>query len=180
MKTLIASDIHGSLPATRKIMERLGAMRPGQVLLLGDILYHGPRNALPVGYSPMEVAAALGAIDVPLMAVRGNCDAEIDELVLPFPLAECAWVLDCPHRLLALHGHKLPGGEGGLKAPAGTAILSGHTHLPVAEAQGPLHRWNPGSAAIPKGGFPPTFALYEDGLFQVLTFEGAVLKEDRL
>lgn len=180
MRILIASDIHGSAVAAQKISQKVQELAPGRVLLLGDVLYHGPRNPLPQGHNPQDVVKIFGELPVPIIALRGNCDAEIDQVLLPFHLAESAWILDGLHSILAIHGHQLPENDDEIKAPAGTAILSGHIHIPVAEKQGRLHRWNPGSAALPKGGYPAGFGIYENGKFQALDFEGNVLKSDSL
>lgn len=180
MRILIASDIHGSASGAALIRERAHALAPDKIVLLGDILYHGPRNPLPDQYDPAEVIKILGELPVPIIAVRGNCDAEIDQLVLPFHLAESAWISDGPYLILAAHGHLLPEKDEDIKAPEGTAVLSGHIHIPVAGKRGRIHRWNPGSASLPKEGYPAGFGMYEDGKFQALDFQGNVLKSDGL
>lgn len=180
MRLVIASDLHGSALAALKIREKAEALHADQLLLLGDILYHGPRNPLPREHNPAEVIKILGNLPVPIIAVRGNCDAEIDEVVLPFRLAESAWIVDGQYMILAIHGQQLPENDADIQVPAGAAVLSGHTHIPVAEKRGPIHRWNPGSAALPKENYPAGFGLYENGKFQALDFEGNVLKSDSL
>ncbi len=155
-------------------------MEPEMVLLLGDLLYHGPRNPLPEGYASAEAIAVLSDLGAPAAAVRGNCDAEVDQLVLPFHLAESAWLLDEGRRLLAIHGHQLKMNGGLLEAPPDVAVISGHTHVPTAEKRERTHFWNPGSAALPKNDFPPSFGWYERGRFQVLDFDGRVLMEDAM
>lgn len=176
MKILIASDLHGDASAVRALLaarEREGA---AQTVLLGDLLYHGPRNDLPAGYAPKEVIAALTALTPPPLCVRGNCDAEVDQMVLPFPiLADYAWFVWDGLRVFATHGHHA--GPDNPPAAPFDLLLSGHTHLPMLErrADGRVYA-NPGSVAIPKGGNPPTYLLYEDGtLFLRRLADGEVL-----
>ncbi len=179
MRLLMASDLHGSAAAAARLRDRVAEMKPEAVLLLGDLLYHGPRNPLPEQYDPQEAAKILGALAAPVMAIRGNCDAEVDELVLPFHLAESAWVLAGGGRIFAIHGHQLAFNGGPLKEPEGVAVVSGHTHLPTAEKRGSSHFWNPGSASLPKGDFPASFGWYEDGRFKVLALgDGRELMSD--
>lgn len=178
MRLLIASDIHGSASQTGLLKDRAAALNPDMLVLLGDLLYHGPRNPLPCGYAPAEAAALMADFGRPLAAVRGNCDAEVDQLLLPFQLAENAWLLGDGRRIFAIHGHQLDINGGPLKISGAEALLSGHTHIPTAEQRDGIHYWNPGSASLPKGGFPPSFGLYEDGRFQVMSFEGRLLMSD--
>ena len=180
MRLLIASDIHGSASQAGLFRDKVEELRPDTVLILGDILYHGPRNPLPDHYSPAEVISILSSLNVPVIAVRGNCDAEVDQLVLPWTLADSAWIVDNRHRLLAVHGHHLPEDRSLMKAEPGTAILSGHTHIPTAEKRGAFHWWNPGSLSLPKENYLPSFGCYEQGKFQVSTFDGQTLMADSL
>lgn len=180
MRLLIASDIHGSAAQAALLKAKAESFQPDLVLLLGDLLYHGPRNPLPDSYSPPEVAAALSALRFPLAAVRGNCDAEVDQMVLPFPLMESSWIIDGAARIMAIHGHQLALNGGPIQAPKNSVLLSGHTHLPTAEERDGVHYWNPGSASLPKGGFPPSYGLYADGRFQVMTFDDQALMRDSL
>lgn len=191
MRLLIASDIHGSLAAMKRLRAAAERLTPDMLVLLGDILYHGPRNPLPEEYAPAEVAALfrewLAEQALPLMCVRGNCDAEVDSMLLPFPLAENAWLFADGARIFAVHGHNLPAGGAfpGL-APGfilgsihGFIQLSGHTHIPRAEEQNGIRFWNPGSTSLPKGGFPQSYGVIENGAFSVLAFaDDAVLMRD--
>ncbi len=181
MRLLIASDLHGSAARAGLIRDRVRELKPETVVLLGDLLYHGPRNPLPENYAPKEAVEILADLGAPVIAVRGNCDAEVDELVLPFHLAENAWLLDDGgRRIFAIHGHQLHINGGGLPAPEGVAVLSGHTHVPTAEKRGSTHFWNPGSVSLPKNDLPPSFGWYEDGRFEVRTFDGRTLLSDAL
>ena len=180
MRLMIASDIHGSSSAMARFAEKVGELKPETVLILGDILYHGPRNPLPDKYLPAKVITSIKDLPTPIVAVRGNCDAEVDQLVLPVHLAESAWLLDGTGRIMVIHGHQLEINGGSIKAPEGAAVLSGHTHVPTAEKRGRTHYWNPGSLSLPKENFPPSFGQYEDGKFEVLTFDGQTLMSDML
>jgi len=170
MKLLIASDVHGSAPATKKLVDMYGKSGAERLVLLGDILYHGPRNDLPEGYAPKEVISLLSPLKEKILCVRGNCDAEVDQMVLPFPiLAEYA-VLFLDGRLVYLaHGHH---SEPPLSK--GDILISGHTHVPGI-MEGEVIKMNPGSISIPKQGFPPTVLWYDDGVYSIRTFEGKEL-----
>lgn len=129
MRYLIASDIHGALPAAEMLVTRFREEGADRLLLLGDLLYHGPRNPLPEGYAPAEVAKLLNGLGARITAVRGNCDSEVDQMVLDFPcLGDYALVVDGGTTLLLTHGHlDLTRVVEGL--PAGSFVLSGHTHV---------------------------------------------------
>ena len=173
MKYLFVSDIHGSLPAAKRLLELAREHEPAAVVLLGDILYHGPRNPIPDGYAPAEVAVALAPLANRVIAVRGNCDSDVDAMVLPFPLApDFAWLLDGPLRIFATHGH-LHGPDNLPPLAEGDALLFGHTHMPLARttAEG-IYLCNPGSLAMSKEDHPSCYGLFEDGVFSVFTLEG--------
>lgn len=161
MKLMIASDIHGSAFYCKKLLEAFENEHAERLLLLGDILYHGPRNDLPEGYAPKEVIAMLNGIKESIICVRGNCDTEVDQMVLEFPvLAEQALLFIEGTEMLAVHGHK--------PFPAlkkGSVLLSGHTHIPVREeTEGVLHL-NPGSVSIPKADSSRGYLIFEHGEF---------------
>ena len=176
MKLMIASDIHGCAPACRRLLEAFEASGAERLILLGDLLYHGPRNDLPEGYDPKAVIALLSPYADRLFCVRGNCDTEVDQMVLPCPiLAETALLFVDGRTWFAAHGHR--GGAnptaGDLPSlPAGSVVLTGHTHIPTLDkTPDGILLVNPGSTSIPKGGFPPSYALYEDGGFAVVELE---------
>lgn len=170
MKLLIASDIHGSAYYCGKLMEVMDRQRPDKLLLLGDLLYHGPRNDLPRDYAPKKVIPMLSAHQDIILAVRGNCDAEVDQMVLPFPCMDDSAQLDVDGVTFYLsHGHHespdcLP------ELPAGSVFLSGHTHVKMDEVRQGIHCINPGSVSIPKDG-SHSCILYENGIFTVLLLE---------
>lgn len=162
MKCIIASDIHGSAFWCKKLMGTIENESPDLVVLLGDLLYHGPRNPLPDGYAPAEVANMLNSIADSIVAVRGNCDSEVDQMVLDFPcLAPHAHIIDEATRLFCTHGHDITPDDP-CPLPAGTLFLSGHTHVKTDEVREGIRFVNPGSIALPKDG-SRSFALLEAG-----------------
>ncbi len=166
MKWLIASDIHGSAKWCREVLaawERDGASR---LLLLGDLLYHGPRNDLPEEYAPKEVARMLNERREGILCVRGNCEAEVDQMMLEFPvMADYALLADGERLIFSTHGHifnqdRLP------PLRKGDTLLLGHTHVPVCLEREGIRIVNPGSAAIPKAGSRHSCMTLEDGRFR--------------
>lgn len=177
MRLLVASDLHGSPEAAAFLRRRCEELLPDMLVLLGDYLYHGPRNPLPSSYGPPSVVSVFADFDTPIVAVRGNCDAEVDLALLPFPVADNAWIAVDGLRVFASHGHHVPERPPCPGFARGTVLLRGHTHVPRGETLDGLHFWNPGSLALPKGGFPPSYGLYADGVFRVLdTHGGEVLR----
>ncbi|MBQ7608786.1 MAG: phosphodiesterase [Desulfovibrionaceae bacterium] len=176
MRILIASDLHGSLSSLHFLVEKAKELSPDMLVLLGDLVYHGPRNRLPDGYNTQGVLTDLNDIaNLPcsITAVRGNCDAEVDVVHTPFPVVENAW-LECDGlHIFASHGHRLPEVPPiPYSIPEGTVLLRGHTHIPRGETLHNFHFWNPGSLSLPKGGSKRSYGLYEDGVFSVYTMDG--------
>ncbi len=159
MKLMIASDLHGSAYYTEKLIEAMQLEKPDQVVLLGDLLYHGPRNELPRDYAPKQVIAMLNRIREKLLCVRGNCDAEVDQMVLDFPiLAEYALLYWDGLIIHAVHGHK----NLSMPVQSGSLILCGHTHVPaIREIDGHFCA-NPGSVAIPKENSAHGYMVLQD------------------
>ena len=175
MKWMIASDLHGSAFYCKKMIEAFEREGADRLLLLGDLLYHGPRNDLPEGYAPKEVIPLLNSLKQKLLCVRGNCDAEVDQMVLDFPILADYAVLPVGEKLIyATHGHvhnlkNLP------PLAAGDILLHGHTHIPAWTKFGDGNLYlNPGSLSIPKEGSAHSYMTLEDGLFQWKTLEGKV------
>ena len=165
MKWFIASDIHGSAYWCKAMLEKFSEEKADRILLLGDILYHGPRNDLPQEYAPKEVIAMLSKMKDSILSVRGNCDCEVDQMVLPFPVLSDYTVLDIGKRLIfATHGH-LFGSEHPLPMKKGDILLSGHTHVPRCEENDGLLFLNPGSVSIPKEGSVHGYMTLENGVF---------------
>ena len=166
MKWLIVSDVHGSAYYCRKAVEcfeREGAQR---MLLLGDVLYHGPRNDLPQEYSPRDAAALLNAVNCGVTGVRGNCDAEIDQLMLNFPMmAEYALLCEGGRTVFATHGH-VYGPDCPPPLRRGDILLFGHTHVPTHFERDGIYYVNPGSAAIPKAGSRRSCMTLEGDIFR--------------
>ncbi|EBX4474590.1 phosphodiesterase [Salmonella enterica subsp. enterica serovar Enteritidis] len=168
MKLMFASDIHGSLPATERVLERFAQSGARWLVILGDVLNHGPRNALPEGYAPAQVAERLNAVATQIIAVRGNCDSEVDQMLLHFPItAPWQQILTQERRLFLTHGHLF----GPTNLPAlhtGDVLVYGHTHLPVAQQQEGLYHFNPGSVSIPKGGYAASYGILDDNVLSVI------------
>ena len=176
-KILIASDIHGSAWYCRKLLQALEREGAKRMLLLGDILYHGPRNDLPREYAPKDVIAMLNPLKERIVSVRGNCEAEVDQMVLDFPvLADYCLMPVGDHMMFCTHGH-LYNEENLPPMMPGDILLYGHTHVPRAEKV--LDKWmlNPGSVSIPKGGSVPSYAVLEDGTFTIKDMDGAAIMQ---
>lgn len=174
MKLFIASDIHGSARFCGELQKRVEEEKPDQIVLLGDLLYHGPRNDLPEGYAPKEVIAMLSAYQDRILAVRGNCEAEVDQMVLPFPcMSDYAWLRVDGLSIYATHGH-LWNPEHLPPLQPGTVFLFGHTHRKMARWVGDILTLNPGSVSIPKDA-GRGYLVYQNGFFQWKRLDGAVL-----
>ena len=170
MKFVIASDIHGSAYWCGKLMEVIEEVKPDKILLLGDILYHGPRNDLPKDYAPKQVIPMLARYKDRILCVRGNCEAEVDQMVLPFScMADCALVEADGLTMYLTHGHhhspdNLP------PLAEGSVFLSGHTHVKLDEVRQGVRCINPGSVSIPKDG-SNSCIVYRDGKFSFRILE---------
>ena len=177
MKLVIASDIHGSAYWCRKLCDVIEAEQPDKLLLLGDLLYHGPRNDLPQEYAPKQVIPMLSSLKEKIIAVRGNCEAEVDQMVLPFPcMADFSQLLADGKLFYLTHGHhhnpeNLP------PLPEGSIFLSGHTHVKIDEIHNGIRCLNPGSVSIPKENSWHGYMTLEDGLFRWLDFDGRIHME---
>ena len=165
MKLLIASDIHGSAYYCRKLLEAYKKEEADKLILLGDILYHGPRNDLPEEYAPKEVIAMLNPMKQEILCVRGNCDTEVDQMVLEFPiLADYGFLYERGRMIFMAHGHVF--NENHLPMlKKGDILLHGHTHVPVCREHEEYIYMNPGSVSIPKEGSEHSYMTYEDGIF---------------
>ena len=165
MKWLIASDIHGSAYYCKKLLERFEQENADKILLLGDILYHGPRNDLPKDYEPKKVIELLNAISDKIICVRGNCEAEVDQMVLDFPIMADYCILDMrEHIIYATHGH-LFSEEHPPKLHKGDILLCGHTHIPKCTEHDTYTYINPGSVSIPKNNSHHGYMILEEGAF---------------
>lgn len=175
MKLLIASDIHGSAYYCDKLLQAYETERADRLLLLGDILYHGPRNDLPKEYDPKAVISMLNRQKKTILCVRGNCDTEVDQMVLEFPLLAdyAAVLLDANRLMYAAHGHRHPVKD--LPLVSGDIYIQGHTHVPRCERRDGVLCLNPGSVSIPKENSHHQYMTYSDGLFVWKDFAGSIL-----
>ena len=177
MKLFFISDIHGSLSALETALDAFHRENCSRIAILGDLMYHGPRNPLPDEYRPAEVAALINEYKDRIIAVRGNCDSEVDQMLVNYPMMDTsAQIHDGTRRIFLSHGHIF--GPGNLPALSeGDIFAYGHTHIPAAEKSGSIFLFNPGSASLPKNGNPPTYGIYDGDTLQVKTMKGdAVLK----
>ena len=167
MKLLIASDLHGSQYYCDKLIEAFKREEADKLLFLGDILYHGPRNDLPKDYNPKKVIESLNSIKEKILCVRGNCDTEVDGMVLNFPIMADYAVISVDDTVIyASHGHKfnpdnLP------PMNKGEIFVSGHTHIPIDIDVDGIRCLNPGSLSIPKEGSKHGYLIFENGKFEL-------------
>ncbi|MBO4979733.1 MAG: phosphodiesterase [Clostridia bacterium] len=177
MRIMVASDIHGSALYCEKLLDAFAREGADKLLLLGDILYHGPRNDLPDGYAPKKVIELLNAKKQSLLCVRGNCDTEVDQMVLDFPILADYCILYVGDRLVyATHGHnfnedRLP------PLQKGSVLLHGHTHVPVCREHEDYTYMNPGSVSIPKEGSAHGYMILSDKTAVWKTLDGEVWKQ---
>jgi putative phosphoesterase len=177
MRLMFASDIHGSACYCRKMLEAFEEEKASRLILLGDILYHGPRNDLPKEYNPKEVIQLLNKRKEFIYAVRGNCDSEVDQMVLEFPImADYSIIMDGAQLIYATHGHTY--NKGHLPPiKQGDILIHGHTHIPAAKRETNYILLNPGSVSLPKEGNPPSYGIWDEGIFQIKDFTGRQMKE---
>ena len=174
MKLMFASDIHGSYYYAQKTVEAYREEKAEKLILLGDILYHGPRNDLPRDYAPKEVIKMLNPLADEILCVRGNCDTEVDQMVLDFSvMSESALIMTEGAVIYATHGHIFgednppPIGRGGI-------LLCGHTHIPACRENNEITYMNPGSVSIPKENSENSCMTYENGVFRWMNLDGKV------
>ncbi|MBR4860249.1 MAG: phosphodiesterase [Alphaproteobacteria bacterium] len=165
MKIMIASDIHGSATYCNDLLEAFEREAADKLLLLGDILYHGPRNPLPDRYDPQAVAKLLNQYKQQILCVRGNCDSEVDQMMLEFPIMAEYCILSVGKRMVfATHGHQY--NEAHLPMlQAGDVLLHGHTHVPMLVDRGEYFYANPGSVSLPKENSPRSYLLLDEENF---------------
>lgn len=171
MKLMFASDIHGSADDCEKMLEVFNDEKAERLILLGDLLYHGPRNDLPQSYAPKRVISMLNEHKNELFCVRGNCEAEVDQMVLEFPvMAEYALLYLDGRTVFVTHGHKYNIANPPL-INDGDVLIHGHTHIQTAENHG-YYYLNPGSVALPKNNGEKSYMIYENGVFSIKTLYG--------
>ena len=161
MKVMFISDLHGSYYWANRAIEKYHEEKADKLIILGDILYHGPRNNLPKDYAPKKVIEMLNSISDSILCVRGNCDCEVDQMVLNFPCLADYSVLDINGLFIyCTHGHLEP-----VKLKMGDILLSGHTHIPAIEDRDGIIYMNPGSVSIPKENSPHSYMILEYCVF---------------
>lgn len=171
MKLMFASDIHGSAYYAEKMRQAYIDEKADKLILLGDLLYHGPRNDLPKDYAPKRVIEILNSMKEEILCVRGNCDTEVDQMVLSFPImADYAVIYADGKTMYLTHGHKF-NPENPPKMKKGDYLINGHTHVPANVDMGDLVYINPGSVSIPKAGSGHSYMLYENGEFVLKELE---------
>lgn len=180
MKIFVASDLHGSAYNSTKMLEAYDREQADKLLLLGDILYHGPRNDLPKEYAPKKVIEMLNARKEEILCVRGNCDTEVDQMVLEFPIMAEYCILYVEDRMIfATHGHNF--NEKNLPMlKKGDILLHGHTHVPVCRETDQYIYMNPGSVSIPKEESWHGYMILENGVFTWKDLDGNIQKEYHL
>lgn len=181
MKLMIASDLHGDAECTATLLRRFDESDAERLVLLGDLLYHGPRNDLPAGYAPKQVISLLNEVRDRLICVRGNCDTEVDQMVLKFPiLSDTACLFADGHAYIAAHGHHdVP------PLRKGDILLGGHTHVPVFEMRRgkdgtPYLHINPGSVSLPKEGSPHSYVIIDSDSVGFYDLDGKCYRRETI
>lgn len=180
MKLFFMSDIHGSLYYLEEALEKFEYEKADYLVILGDALYHGPRNPLPKDYNPKEVAELLNKYKNKIIAIRGNCDSEVDQMIIDYPMmSDYSIILYNNRRLFLTHGHiynknNLP------NLNENDILMHGHTHIPAAEKLEQIYLFNPGSITLPKEGNPNSYGILDNNILQVKDLEGKVIKELKL
>ena len=179
MKYLVISDIHGSSYYAKKIKEIYNKENPDKIILLGDLYYHGPRNSLTDEYNPMEVAKTLNEYKDIILCTKGNCDAEVDQMVLEFPMrGDYSELYLDGHRFFFTHGH-LYDEEHLPMLKAGDVFMYGHIHKPVLKKENDITIFNPSSISLPKAG-QKSFGIYENGELKIVSFDKKVLQSIKI
>ncbi len=175
MRLFFASDIHGSSYYVNLLVEKFKEEQADRLILLGDILYHGPRNPLTKDYDPMKVADILNQYKDKIISVRGNCDSEVDQMVLEFPIrADYTQVLVDNFNFFLTHGHLYQAKD--LPVSNQTIFVYGHIHVPILEKKH-VYILNPGSISLPKDNHPSTYAIYDNNKIQLKNLNQEVIKE---
>lgn len=180
MKLLVISDIHGSLFYLKRVIEIFEKNKYDKILILGDELYHGPRNPLPKEYNPKEVVEILNKYKNKIIAVRGNCDSEVDQMVLKYPItADYNMILWEDKKIFLTHGH-IYNIDNPLPIEENDIMIYGHFHIPLIEKRDSRIFLNPGSISLPKGDSKNSFGVFEDGKFYIKDMEENIIDEIEL
>lgn len=170
MKIMFASDIHGSLYHTKRLLALFEEEQADLLVLLGDFLYHGPRNAVPNGYDPLAVATALNQYKHKILGIRGNCESEMDEMLLEFPIMAHNYLFLDGKRVFLTHGHVYNRTNLGV-LQQGDILIHGHFHTPRYEEVNGVLVLSPGSVSLPKNWSPTAYMVYENGVFTIKDLE---------
>lgn len=176
MKLFFISDIHGSIDDLNIVIDLFEKEGADYLIILGDILYHGPRNPLPSNYNPQEVSKKLNNYKNKIIAIRGNCDSEVDQMLLEFPImSDFSQILHENKRFFLTHGHTY--NEKNLATLSnGDILCHGHTHIPLAEKKNDIVIFNPGSITFPKENSKKSYGLYKENQLFVMDFDGNIIK----
>lgn len=175
MDFFVISDIHGSSSALMKALEIYKKGNFRKLIVCGDILYHGARNPLPEGYNPKEIIEILNDLKGELLVVKGNCESEVDSMVLDFPIkSEYSEIITEKRDIFITHGDKYTVSNPPIYKK-GSLFISGHTHIPTAEINEGIYFLNPGSISLPKGGYEPSYGLLNDDKWEVRTLNSSNL-----
>lgn len=167
MKLMFASDIHGSAYYAEMMKNRFYDEKADKLILLGDLLYHGPRNDLPKDYAPKKVIDILNSMKSEILCIRGNCDTDVDQMVLDFPIMADYAIIYLNHKMVYItHGH-VYNPQNPPKLKKGDYLMNGHTHIPAKDDMGDFIYLNPGSVSIPKNGSEHSYMIYENGDFVI-------------
>lgn len=180
MKLMFISDLHGSAYYAEKLINVHDEFMPDKIVSVGDLLYHGPRNDLPKDYDTKRVTKILNSFKQKMIAVRGNCDSEVDQMVLEFPMmADYTVIIADGTEMFITHGHLFD--PDNTPVNCGDVFISGHIHIPVAEKKNGVLVLNPGSCSLPKENNVPSCMLYEKGVFKIIEIEtGKVIKSAKI
>ena len=175
MRYFVFSDVHGVAQALEKTLERFEKEQADVMLVLGDLIYHGPRNGVPDGYDPIRCVDLLNRYKDRIVAVRGNCDADVDQMMMEFAITAKYMILptEWGFRMVLTHGHHP---EEEFYIQPGDLLISGHTHVLKAEKKHNYYWLNPGSIALPKEGNPGTYAVIEGRQIEIKDLEGNIVK----
>ncbi|WP_058484869.1 phosphodiesterase [Defluviitalea phaphyphila] len=180
MKLFFMSDIHGSAYYAKKGLELFKKENADYIIILGDELYHGPRNPLPKDYNPKEVINLFNEFSDKIIAIRGNCDGEVDDMVLNYPIMSTySTILYDKKRLFLTHGHIY--NEDNLPSLSkGDVFIYGHIHIPIAKKEGDIFIINPGSISLPKENNPNSYGILEKDIFKIKDLDQNIIKEIKL
>lgn len=178
MKFLIASDIHGSAYYAKEVVKKMKEEKADKVVLLGDIYNHGPRNALPKDYAPLEVAEVFNGIKDSLIVVKGNCDSQVDTMISEFDFIENTLLLSNDKTVFCTHGHIY--NKDSLPKTKFDAIIYGHFHTGFIEEKDGVIVANAGSTSLPKNGTKNSYIILEDGVLTLKDFEDNIIKKVKI